>query len=353
MPKLFQILRSHKRRSSKGVLASSSTPIGTEVMKKNHHGSGGGGGIFRSIRSASTSTSTSKKVRTSTTTAAEVDYSHPTIEAAITYTLSDDENAASCDIVFSPKIDIENQVSKAEKVEEEFLFSFKDNNDATTTAIITDDENDNLTLLFNDKIKTTATKGVDDDDVERANFNCVESTTLRTTATVSKRTSDDIVVMVADASSDSKESSTTTVNNNSNIKNKRMQESEETLTFTHLEIMRNELAHMMEIANKDKDIHRLKHDADEMKLQHDEIIESKDVVITKIRTCLTETELALFHAQNKLSNEKQAHTKTVKLLMKTQHDYHELKNSSNSWSFPALFSVRPNEQKKLSELNYL
>ena len=92
--------------------------------------------------------------------------------------------------------------------------------------------------------------------------------------------------------------------------------------------MRNELAHMMQLANKDKEIYKLKQDVEEVKTQHAEIVASKDAEIARIGIALREVESALALAQDKLASEELQHSKTVELLMKTQYDYHELCNKS-------------------------
>ena len=360
MPSLFKILsRSHKHRRSSsnnkdgaGDLASSSPSpliVGTKLVKKKRNQPHGG--IFRSMNLRSGALLKAKK-STSAEEHADHRHSYPTIEAAITYTLSEDEN--DNDIVFAPQMDIENQVSdvmeRLDNEQESFLNLEEDSGPtATTTTTILATDDANFAVLFDDQKKTTTAMGHhnnhdlkqcngnvnkvinDDTDIEMADYH-VDST-MTTTAAANKRTSDNIAV------TESSSSSSMTVNNKNN-KNKRMKEIEDgkTTTFTHLEIMRNELAHMMQIAKKDKDMHRLEYDAHQTKMEHDAVLDSKDAVITKIRKCLNETELALAQAKSKLSNEKKEHSKTIKLLMKTQYDYHELKNSQNSWSFSSLFS---------------
>lgn len=111
-------------------------------------------------------------------------------------------------------------------------------------------------------------------------------------------------------------------------------ENNKTVTFSHLEIMRNELAHMMQIANKDKKIYQLKQDTEEVKIQHAEIVASKDAEIARIESALKEVETALSLAHNKLASEEAEHTNTIEILMQTQYEYHELSNKS--WFQPLI-----------------
>mmetsp|Transcript_19631 Transcript_19631/g.48856 ORF Transcript_19631/g.48856 Transcript_19631/m.48856 type:complete len:228 (-) Transcript_19631:181-864(-) len=217
MPKLFKLLRNQKKRSS--------TPKGS---KKNQ-------GVFRST-----------PFRKKRKTAAEA----PVIEAAITYTLSEDDDSCS-NIILD---DIENQF--------------------TAEELPVEDAND--TIAFDTKAAVVA-------DIEAPA--AVETP---------------------------KESS----------------EDEETFTFSHLEIMRNELAHMMQIANKDKEIYQLKQDAEEIKTQHEEIVASKDAEIARIGAALQQVESALTLAQDKLVSEEMEHSKTIEVLMQTQYNLHELNNKS-------------------------
>lgn len=180
------------------------------------------------------------------------------IEAAITYSLSEDEE--SCDIILSSDVDIENQ------------FSIEDFND----TIPFDEASDRVT-----------------------NFETMD--------------------LVESKTSDS---------------SKTVKDNDKTMVFTHLEIMRNELAHMMQVANKDKEIYEMKQGAEEIKIQHAEIVASKDTEIARIQNTLGEVDLALHLAQAKLASEEREHSKTIELLMETQYDYHELSN--RSW-FPTVF----------------
>mmetsp|Transcript_18825 Transcript_18825/g.52598 ORF Transcript_18825/g.52598 Transcript_18825/m.52598 type:complete len:245 (-) Transcript_18825:237-971(-) len=113
-----------------------------------------------------------------------------------------------------------------------------------------------------------------------------------------------------------------------------MSKSEKTITFTHLEIMRNELTHLMQIAEKDREISALKKAAEVMTLRHAQGMESKDNEILRINNVVTELELALSATEEKLDSMEQVHSKTIEALMKAQYDYHQLK--TNSWFAPLL-----------------
>merc|ERR1711869_32132 len=96
--------------------------------------------------------------------------------------------------------------------------------------------------------------------------------------------------------------------------------------------MRNELAHMMQLANKDREIYQLKQDNENIKVQHEESLALKDAEIAKIKKALEEAESALSQAQDKLAVVNEEHSKIIEALMETQHKYHELKNES--WMSP-------------------
>jgi hypothetical protein len=85
---------------------------------------------------------------------------------------------------------------------------------------------------------------------------------------------------------------------------------------------------MMQIANKDKEIHELKQDAEQMNVQHAEIVASKDAEISRLEKALAEVESCLSLAQNKLASEEEEHSKTIAVLMETQYEFHELNNKS-------------------------
>jgi len=234
MPKFFRLLRSQKRRSS----STPSSPLGKKKMD----------GIFRS-------TTSSEKSTKRTTTAP------PVIEAAITYSLSEDEE--SCDI------DIENQFSVGDFKKEHI--------------------NDDITF-------------------EEGTVGAVATKEIAHVATVNSLAS--------------KTNHSCTV----------VKENDKIMTFTHLEIMRNELAHMMQIGKKENEIFQLKRDAEEIKIQHAEIVASKDATIAMIESAFTEVKSDLSLAENKLVFEEKEHSKTINLLMQTQCDYHEL--NAKSWYQP-------------------
>jgi len=232
MPKLFKLLRGQKRRSG------SPSP-----GKKN--------GIFR----PNTFSKKSKKKKTTTTTTI------PVIEAAITYSLSEDEE--SCGIILSPTADIENQCHVEESKEED---------------------------------------SKDDEAVQKANGSVLKEIT-------------DIEVLDP-------------VQSNTNDSSIMVKENDKVLTFTHLEVMRNELAHMMQIAIKDKEIHELKQDADDLKVRNQELVASKDVEIMTMKEALVEAESSLSVVKDKLSTEERENAKIIDVLMETQYEFHELKNKS-------------------------
>lgn len=241
MSKLLKIFRSQKRRS---VSTSSS-----RVVKNKTNA------IFRSKPSKNT---TNKKTASAP----------PVIEAAITYSLSEDEE--SCNVLVSPDVDIENQLS-TDELKGEYIVE----NVAFPHPTGTDDDARNETT-----------------DVEQEDR----------------------------------------VKSNENGSCKTMSENDKTLTFTHVEIMRNELAHIMQIANKDKEICELKQAAEDMKLQHTHALESKDDEIAKINKIVVDMGSAVSLEGDKLAFAEEEHSKTIAVLMETQYDYHELK--TNSWFKP-------------------
>lgn len=110
----------------------------------------------------------------------------------------------------------------------------------------------------------------------------------------------------------------------------------DTMTFTHLEIMRNELAHMMQMAEKDKEIHLLRQANAAMASSHEQEMAMKEVDIAKIREALETVEAALSRAEEKLVTVNEEHSKCIEVLMKTQYDLFELKHSPSSWMTPVL-----------------
>ena len=230
MPKFFKLLRSHNKRNSNS----------SSLKKKKSNG------IFRT----NTDDNRSKKFTT------------PTIEAAITYSLSEDDE--SCDIILSPHSDIESQVHelKGESIIESVTF-------------------------------------------QEPVINYQPSETAAT-----------------EVKSDTRDSS------------KEKKEDSKTMTFTHLEIMRNQLNHMMRLANKDKEIHQLNQAGEDRKTKYSKSLASKDDEIAKIKKVLQEVEFALSQAENKLASANEEHSKTIEVLMETQVEYHELK--TKSWMSPLL-----------------
>ena len=230
MPKFFKLLRSHNKRNSNS----------SSLKKKKSNG------IFRT----NTDDNRSKKFTT------------PTIEAAITYSLSEDDE--SCDIILSPHSDIESQVHelKGESIIESVTF-------------------------------------------QEPVINYQPSETAAT-----------------EVKSDTRDSS------------KEKKEDSKTMTFTHLEIMRNQLNHMMQLANKDKEIHQLNQAGEDRKTKYSKSLASKDDEIAKIKKVLQEVEFALSQAENKLASANEEHSKTIEVLMETQVEYHELK--TKSWMSPLL-----------------
>lgn len=235
MPKLFKLLR---KRSS---------PY--SPRKKNQ-----GGGIFRSSRKSS------KK---------ETDVEAPVIEAAITYTLSEDEDSCGIKTADCTDLDIENQIFPFDEASDKIVFQEK--SQEPVKDLLGDIE--------------TGEAAVEEEPEASEN-------------------------------------------------------DEETFTFTSLELMRNELAHMMQLANKDKEIYQLQQDAEEVKAQHEAIVASKDAEIATISKALQEVEAALALAENKLGNEVMQHSKTIGILMETQVQLHELTNQS--WFQPLASLFVPN-----------
>jgi len=186
------------------------------------------------------------------------------IEAAITYSLSEDEE--SCDIILSPNTDIENQFS-----DEELKAQLLSDKDEATLGTM----------------KTKETAGI----------------------------------VTIDPGTKSAIESSTTKNQN-----------DKSMTFTHLEIMRNELARIMEIAQKDKEICELKERAEEIQEEYARILASKDAEISRIESSLNAVESNLLLVQQKLASEEMEHSKTIEVLMETQYNYHEL--SGKSWFEP-------------------
>jgi hypothetical protein len=112
-------------------------------------------------------------------------------------------------------------------------------------------------------------------------------------------------------------------------------EDNKTVTFTHLELMRNELAHMMKLAEKDKEIYNLRKTNEDLKLSMEETTERKNQEIAKIQELLESVEAALSETKGMLELTNKEHTKIIKVLMKTQHELYEIKLCSpSSWMTP-------------------
>ena len=102
-------------------------------------------------------------------------------------------------------------------------------------------------------------------------------------------------------------------------------EDNETMTFTHLEIMRNQLNHMMQLVQKDKEIDSLKASNKEMKSAHAEEMAKKDAEILQLKEALSAVEAALSLAEGEWTALHKEQSKTIEVLMKTQYELHELK----------------------------
>jgi hypothetical protein len=107
-----------------------------------------------------------------------------------------------------------------------------------------------------------------------------------------------------------------------------------TMTFTHLEIMRNELAHMMQLATRDKEIKQLAMLNEQLKVDHANELAQKDTEIRKIQDALVVVEGALSQAQDDLAHANAEQTRIIEVLMKTQYDLYHLKHQS--WITPVL-----------------
>jgi len=212
----------------------------------------------------------------------------PTIKAAITYSLSED--AESCDSILFPDSDIESQFHelKGESVIDDVFFQEP----------------------VNDK-RNEVSKRVQ----PPARYQSLET-------------------IGATISFDLKDSPKGTKDDGKTM----------TFTFTHLEIMRNQLNHMMQVANKDKEIHQLKQADEDSKIKNAKLLASKDNEISEIKKVLEEVESALSQTENKLASADEEHSKTIGVLMETQYEYHELK--SRSWMSPLLNYLQSNVEPK-------
>jgi hypothetical protein len=107
-----------------------------------------------------------------------------------------------------------------------------------------------------------------------------------------------------------------------------------TMTFTHLELMRHELAHQMQLAARDREIHALKQQNETLKVEHDVVLSTKDDEISRLKHALTEVEAVLSKSQTDLEVANNEQTKILSVLMDTQYKLHEEKNKS--WISPWL-----------------
>jgi hypothetical protein len=108
----------------------------------------------------------------------------------------------------------------------------------------------------------------------------------------------------------------------------------ETMTFTHLEIMRNQLNHMMELAERDKEISALQKCNEEMTSIHAEEMARKDFEILNLKEALLAVETALSKAEGELLSLHKEQSSIIQVLMKTQCELHELKSGQSSWYIP-------------------
>ena len=115
-------------------------------------------------------------------------------------------------------------------------------------------------------------------------------------------------------------------------------EEADTMTFTHLEVMRNELEHMRQLGEKDQEILALQASNESMQAAHGQALFMKDAEIALIQQALSGTESALEETKQELAHVNQEHSKTIAVLMQTQYELYELKhsNSQGSWMSPVL-----------------
>lgn len=111
-------------------------------------------------------------------------------------------------------------------------------------------------------------------------------------------------------------------------------EGSKTMTFTHLEIMRNELNHMMALATKSKEINRLALTNEKLVADHANELALKDSQIAKIQDALALVEKALAQSQDELAHANAEQSRIIEILMKTQYELYELKHQS--WFTPVL-----------------
>jgi hypothetical protein len=113
-------------------------------------------------------------------------------------------------------------------------------------------------------------------------------------------------------------------------------EDNETMTFSHLQIMRNELSHMMQLAEKDREIEALYQSNQFLTSSHEEEMASKNAEIVKIMEALAVVEAALARADVELVSVNKEYSRTIEILMQTQYELYQLKHSSPSWMAPVL-----------------
>ena len=111
-------------------------------------------------------------------------------------------------------------------------------------------------------------------------------------------------------------------------------EGSKTMTFTHLEIMRNELNRMIELATKNKEIKQLVFANEKLIADHANELELKDGEIKKIKDALAVVEAALAQTQDELAHANAEQTRIIEVLMRTQCDLYDLKHQS--WFTPVL-----------------
>mmetsp|Transcript_57422 Transcript_57422/g.140147 ORF Transcript_57422/g.140147 Transcript_57422/m.140147 type:complete len:271 (-) Transcript_57422:208-1020(-) len=107
-----------------------------------------------------------------------------------------------------------------------------------------------------------------------------------------------------------------------------------TMTFTHLELMRHELAHQMQLAARDREIHALQQQKEEMEQEHGKVLSTKDDEISKLKHALSEVETVLSKHQQELEVANSEQSKIIGVLMNTQVQLHEEQNKS--WISPWL-----------------
>ena len=108
--------------------------------------------------------------------------------------------------------------------------------------------------------------------------------------------------------------------------------SSRTMTFTHLELMRHELAHQMQLAARDREIQSLQLQNEAMKQEHGKVLSTKDEEISKLKHALSEVESVLSKNKEELEVANSEQSKIIGVLMNTQVQLHEEQNKS--WISP-------------------